>query len=78
MSPWLFSIYMDEVLKEVKMRMERRGVSFLEDGREGRLPGLLYAEEELRVMVGRFVEVCRRRGLKVNVSKSKVMVLNGV
>ena len=24
-----------------------------------------------------FVEVCRRRGLKVNASKSKVMVLGG-
>ena len=47
---------------------------YLEDGREWRLPGLLYAgdlvmceesEEELRAMVGRFVEVYRR-GLKVN------------
>ena len=26
-------------------------------------------------MVGRFVEVCKRRGLKVNAGKSKVMVL---
>ena len=26
---------------------------------------------------GRFAEVCRRRGLKVNACKSKVMVLNG-
>ena len=34
-------------------------------------------EEDLRVMVGQFAEVCRRRGLKVNASKSKVMVLNG-
>ena len=52
--------------------------------REWRLPGLLYAddlvlygefnEEELRVVVGRFVEVCRRR---VNAGKSKMMVLNG-
>ena len=41
-----------------------------EEGREWRLPGLLYAndlvlhgelEEDLRAMVGRFVEVCRRR-----------------
>ena len=57
-------------------------------GRKGewRLPGLLYrndlllcgeSDEDLRVMVGRFVEVCRREGLKVNVDKSKVMVLNG-
>ena len=50
------------------------------------MPGLLYAddlvlcdelEENLRAMVGQFAEVCRRRGLKVNVGKSKVMVLNG-
>ena len=27
--------------------------------------------------MGRFVEVCRRRGLKVNVGKSKGMALNG-
>ena len=28
-------------------------------------------------MVGRFVEMYGKRGLKVNVGKSKVMVLNG-
>ena len=28
-------------------------------------------------MVGRFVEVCRRRDLKVNTGKSKGMVLGG-
>ena len=60
-----------------------------EDGKDGRelgLPGLLYVddlvlcgelEEDLRVMVGRFVEGCRR-GLKVNASKRKVMVLGGM
>ena len=51
------------------------------------MPGLLYAddlvicgesEEDLRAMVGHFVEVCRRRGLKVNEGKSKVMELGGV
>ena len=61
MSSWMFNVYMDGVMKEVKMGMERRGVSFLEDGREWRLPGLLYAddlvlccesEEDLRAMVG--------------------------
>ena len=35
------------------------------------------SEEDLRVMVGRFAEVCRSRGLKVNGGKRKVMVLNG-
>ena len=28
-------------------------------------------------MVGRFVEVCRKIGLKLNAGKSKVMVING-
>ena len=50
--------------------------------REWRLPGLLYAEdgeqeEDLTAMVKRFVKVCRRRGLKVNAGKVKVVVLNG-
>ena len=76
-------IYIDGVMKEVKMGMGRRGVGLLEDRR---LPGLLYADElvlcgksedDLRAMVGRFAEVCRRRGLNVNAGKSKVMVLNG-
>ena len=85
MSPWLFNIYMDGVMKEVKMGIGSR-VSFLKDGREGRLPGLLYAddlvlcgklEKDLKVMVGWFAEVCRRIGLKVNAGKIKVMILNG-
>ena len=45
MSPWLFSVYMDGVMKDVKMGMGRRGVSFMEDGREWKLPGLLYADD---------------------------------
>ena len=57
-----------------------------EEGRECRLPGLLCAddlvlcgelEEDLRAMIGHFVEVCRRRGLKVDAGKSKLMVLGG-
>ena len=70
MSPWVFNVYMDAVIKEMKTGMGRRGVRFLEDGRTWRLPGLLYADdlvlrgelEDLRAMVERFVEVCRRRG----------------
>ena len=47
------------------------------------MPCLLYANdlilcgEDLRAMLKWFVEVCRRRGLKVNGGKSKVMILNG-
>ena len=73
---------MNAVMKEVKRRM---GVKFLEEGRKCRLPGLLYTddlvlygklEKNLRAMVGQFVEMCKSRGLKVNASKSKVMLLN--
>ena len=60
------------------MGMGRSGVSLLEDGREWRLPGLLYADylvlrgksdEDLRMMVGQFAAVYRRRGLKINAGK---------
>ena len=57
MSSWLFKVYMDRVMT---MGMERRGVRFMEDGKEWGLYGFLYAddlvlciesEEYLRVMV---------------------------
>ena len=35
------------------------------------------SEEDLRVMVRQFTEVCRRKRLKTNAVKSKVIVLNG-
>ena len=44
MSPWLFNVYMDAFMKEVKMGMVRRGVRFLKVGKEWRLPVLLYAD----------------------------------
>ena len=58
----------------------------MEERKEWIVPGLLYAddlvlygesEEDLRVIVGWFVQVCRRRGLKDNAGKSKVIVMNG-
>ena len=36
MSPWLFDVYMDGVMKGVKMGVGRKGVSFMEDRREWR------------------------------------------
>ena len=36
---------MDTVIKELKIGMGRRGVIFQEEGREWRLPGLLYADD---------------------------------
>ena len=72
-------------MKEVKIGMRRR-VRFLEEGKEWRLLGLLYAddmvlchesEEDLNVRMEWFIEVCKRRVLKVNAGKSKVTILNG-
>ena len=33
-------------------------------------------EEDLKAMVGWFIEVCGGRGTKVNAAKSRVMILN--
>ena len=86
MSPWLLNVYTDAGMKGVKMEVGKRGLRFQEEVREWRLTGFLYAknlilfdglEEDLRAMLRRFVEVCRRRGLKFNATKSKVMVLGG-
>ena len=80
-----YAVDMDAVKKDVKMEMGRRGVRFQEEEREWRLPGLLYADhlvlcgelqEDLRAMVGHFVEVRRRRGLKVIGGKSKGIIMN--
>ena len=57
----------------------------MEEGREWKFSDLLAdgldlcgkLEEDLKVIVQRFDEVCRRRGLKVNANKSEVMVLGG-
>ena len=73
--PCLSNLYMDAIMKEIKWGMGRSGVRFQEDGREWRLPGLLYtddlvlfgkSEEDLRALVGRFAEVYKRRDLKFN------------
>src|SRR5678816_4399669 len=85
MSPWLFNLYMDRVMKELEMGVAGNGVRMMENGGEWRVPYLLYAddlvlcsesEESLRGLVERFGRVCKRMSLKVNVGKSKVMVVS--
>ncbi|WP_435331133.1 reverse transcriptase domain-containing protein, partial [Klebsiella pneumoniae] len=83
MSPWLFDIFMDGVVREVDARMLGRGLRLVNaDGGEWSLNQLLFAddialvadsEETLRQLVEEFGRVCERRKLKVNVNKSKVM-----
>ena len=55
---------MGAVMKDIKMGMGRKGVRFLEEGKEWRLPSLFYAddlvlsgelEEDLRAMVEWFL-----------------------
>ena len=85
MSPWLFNMYMDGVVKEVDARVMGRGVDLEWEGQKWKINKLLYAddavlmadsEENLQRMVNVFEGVCMRRKLKVNVSKSKVMVVS--
>ena len=84
MSPWLFNVFMDGVMKEVRMRINGMGIGLERDGIEWTLSDLMYAddvvfmaksERELSVMIQNFDYVCKRRGLKVNVDKSKVMIV---
>ena len=83
MSPWLFNLYMDGVVREWKARIMNAGVCLNEsDGRQCRVSSLLFAddavliadsEECLQRMMNEMGVVCGMRELKVNVNKSKVM-----
>ena len=86
MSPWLFNIYMDGVMKEVKQGMSNKGVQLVCGKIEWRISDLLYADDvafvaesgsELNEMVNKFNRVCIRRGLKINADKSKVLIVGG-
>ena len=46
MSPWLFNMYMDGVVREVNARVMGRGVELVEeDGRRWELSQLLFADD---------------------------------
>ena len=47
--PWVFNVYMDGAMK-VKMGMEKRGVRFVEEGKEWRFP-VLPCEDDLVFLV---------------------------
>ena len=82
MSPWLFNLYMDGVVKEFKARIMGQGVRMLLGSEILNVSCLLFADDtvilaesevQLQHFVKQFVVVCDRRGLKLNVGKSKVM-----
>ena len=83
MSPWLFNVYMDGVVREVYARVNGMGVKMRVHGEsEWILSQLLFADdtalvaesaEQLQCLVREFGRVCERRKLRVNVDKSKIM-----
>ena len=83
MSPWLFNLYIDGVVREVNARVLGRGVELIDaNDNAWQMNQLLFAddtvvvadsEEKLCQLVNEFGRVCKRRKLRVNVGKSKVM-----
>ena len=85
MSPWLFNIYMDGVVREVNVRVLVKGLELLSaDGGRFEINRLLFAddtalvadsEDKLCRLVSEFGRVCERRKFRVNVGKVKFEVL---
>ncbi len=83
MSPWLFNVYMDGMVRQVNTRVQGKGLVMLgEDGEEWRINQLLFAddtvlvagsEEDLRRLVEEFGRLCAQRKFQLNVGKSKAM-----
>jgi len=83
MLPWLFNLFMDGVVREVKARAGDVGIELCMDEAKWKLNTLLFAddtvlvaenERDLQKLVLEFNTVCQRQKLKVNVKKSKVMI----
>ena len=84
MTPGLFNLFMDGVVREVKARIGDRGLGLIEGGNRQNwtINQILFAddtasvvdtEETLQQLVTEFDRVCKRRKLKVNVDKSKLL-----
>ena len=81
MSPWLFNLYIDGVIREVNARVLGRGLKLVDgNDNEWELNQLLFADDTVVVtdserklcqLVTEFGRVCERRKLQVNVGKSK-------
>ena len=83
MSPWLFNVHMDGVIREVNVRVLGKGLELLSaNGGWFEINQLLFAddtplvadsEEKLGRLVNEFGRVCERRKLRINVGKRKVV-----
>ena len=78
MSPGLFNLFMDGVVREVKARIGDRGLGLVEreNGQNWTINQVLFADDTalvadsegmLQQLVTEFDRVCKRRKLKVNV-----------
>lgn len=83
MSPWLFSLYMDGCIREMKVGVWDSGARQNVRGVEQPLAAGLYADDTvllaesegmLQRIIDEFDRVCKRRKLTVNAGKSMVMV----
>ncbi len=83
MSPWLFNIFMDGVIREIKAKIVNIGIEMRIDNAKWKISTKLFAddtvllaesEKNLQKLINEISNVCVRRKLKVNVGKSKVMV----
>ncbi len=82
-TPWLFNIYMDGCIREMKVGVQDLGARLNVRGVEQPVVVVLYVDDTvllaesygmLQRIVDEFIRVCKRRKLKVKVGKSKVMV----
>ena len=83
MSPWLVNLYMDRAVREMEARTLCREAQLVGTKEEKwEASQLLFADDTVLVanskkklerLVEKFGRVCRRRKLKVNLAKSKVM-----
>ncbi len=83
MSPWLFIIFMDGVIREMKAKIGNLGREMSIDNAKRKISNMLFAddtvplaesEKDLQKLVNEFSNVCETRKLIVNVGKSKVII----
>ena len=83
MSPWLFNVFMDGCMREMKAKVGNAGAKLRMNDVDWPVVGCLFAddtvllaesERELQRVVDEFHRVCARRKLRVNAGKSKVIV----
>ncbi len=83
MSPWLFNIFMDGCMRKIKCKVVNAVAKLRLNGEAWSVVTCLFAddtvllaksEENLHRVVNELYSVCKRRKLKVNTGKSKVIV----